>query len=165
MARRIYRVWNGATGALTAAYAPVTTGTTLKTMQQIKPVGHTPVIGYGWRFDAIPTAVIKVELLTTGTVNATVTAYVTGDLTRADPLLTSTAPLTMATSGSGYTSNGTEGSITSTRLFDYRLSWEQSFDVQLPLDREYACGPSDYLRLRMTTAVAINAVTYIDLEE
>ena len=84
MARRRYLVWNAATAALTAAPTMVTTGTALKPMLQVKPSTYIAVIAWGYSFDVTPTAVVKVELITTGTVNATVTAFNAGDVVKFD---------------------------------------------------------------------------------
>jgi hypothetical protein len=162
MARRCYRIWNTATGGLTAAPAFVATGTSLKTMLQVKPLDHAPIIGYGWRFETDPVGSLKLEVLTTGTINATVTASVAGDIVNFDPLGPAST-LTLATSGTGYTSSG-EGSIVSTRLFDVRSVAARDMDIQFPLDREYACGPAHYLRMRVTAANTINMLCYFDIE-
>lgn len=167
MARRNYRIWNAATAALTAAPTLVTTGTTIKTMLQLKPTIHTAIYAWGFRFDVAPTAIVKVELLTTGVINATVTASAAGDILKYSDPSDPTSTLTLATSGTGYTSSG-EGTITTTRLLDFRncaVGGETSYDIQFPLDREPACGPSDYLRIRATTATAINMLCYVDIEE
>ena len=160
MARHPQRIWNFASSVLTAAPAYVTTGTTIKTMLQVKPLVVTPIIGYGWRFDIVPIAAVKLEVLTTGTINATVAASVQGDVIKYDPGGPASS-LVFATTGTGYTSSG-EGTIVSTRLLDTRNAWAQEFDVRFELDRELACGPSDYLRLRVTTATAINMACYFD---
>ena len=167
MARRIYRVWNAATAALTAAPTLVTTGTSIKTMLQVKPTLHTPIVAWGFRFDVSPTAIVKVELVTTGTINATVTASAAGDIVKYGDPTDPTSTVTLATSGTGYTSSG-EGTVVASRLLDFRncaVGGEQSYDIQYPLDREPSCGPSDYLRIRATTATAINMLCYVDIEE
>jgi hypothetical protein len=164
MPRRSFKVFNGATAALTAAPVSVATGTSLKTMLQVKPTTPCVVTRWGFSFETVPTAVVKVELITTGTVNATVTQYAAGDVIKLSDPGGSASLATLATSGSGYTSSG-EGTVTASRLLDFRNAWEQSYDIQLPLDREYTFDASNYLRVRMTTATTINAVCWVEWEE
>lgn len=166
MPRRRYAAWNAATAALTAAPTMVTTGTALKTMLQIKPgTGcNIAIIEWGYSFDVTPTAVVKVELITTGTVNATVTAFNAGDVVKYDDPGTTASSITLATSGSGFTSSA-EGTVTASRLLDYQASWAQQYSKQFPLDREPAVVAADILRIRMTTATAVNASCYVVWEE
>lgn len=164
MARRRFQVWNGVSAALTAAPVMVTTGTALKTMLQVKPTTPIAIIEWGYSFDITPTAVVKVELITTGTINATVVAYAAGDVCKYDDSGGAASAITLATSGSGYTASA-EGTITATRLLAYQASWAQQFSQQFPLDREPGVVTSDLLRIRMTTATAINASCYVVFEE
>ena len=164
MARRRYIVWNAATAALTAAPTMVTTGTALKTMLQVKPSTQIAIIEWGYSFDVTPTAVVKVELITTGTVNATVTAFNAGDVVKYDDSGGAASAITLATSGSGFTSSA-EGSVTASRLLDYQASWAQQYSKQFPLDREPGVVASDILRIRMTTATAVSASCYVVYEE
>ena len=69
----------------TAAQVPVTTGTAIKTMLQVKLGGSTnqtaKIVEWGISFDGSAAATpIKCELLTTGTVKATITEYVAADV-------------------------------------------------------------------------------------
>src|SRR5438270_13769112 len=111
MSRRRFVVWNGATAALTAAMPAVTTGTAIKTMLQIKPTTNIAVIGWGYSFDVAPTALVKVELVTTGTVAATVTASASGDIVKYDDAGGGTSAVSLSTTATGYTSTA-EGSVT-----------------------------------------------------
>ncbi len=163
MARRRYEIWNAATAALTAFPTAVTTGTSLKTMLQIKPTTNISVVEWGYSFDVIPTALVKVELVTTGTVFATVTATAANDVRQYDDFVATTA-LSLGTSATGYTSTA-EGTVTASRLLAARQEWGQSYEKQFPLDREPAVIANDSLRIRMTTATAINALVYVIIEE
>jgi hypothetical protein len=157
-------VWNAATAALTAAPTMVLTGTSLKTMLQVKPTTNIAVIEWGYSFDVAPTAVVKVELITTGTVNATVTAFNAGDVVKFDDSGNAATAATLSTSGSGFTSTA-EGTVTASRLLDYQASWAQQYSKQWPLDREPGVIANDILRVRMTTATTISASVYICWEE
>ncbi|MFC8531955.1 hypothetical protein [Nocardia sp. NPDC057227] len=164
MARRRFIVWNAATAALTAAPTAVTTGTSIKTMLQIKPTTTIAVIEWGYSFSVLPTAVVNCELVTTGTVNATVTAFASGDVGKYDDSVGAASAISLGTTASGFTSTA-EGSVTATRLLAGRLEWAQSFSQQFPLDREPGVAANDILRIRMTTATAINALCYVVYEE
>lgn len=165
MARRRFAVWNGASGALTAALAPVTTGTPgPKTMLQLKPGSNIAVLEWGYSFDVIPAANLKVELITTGTVAATVTASVAADIVKYDDSGNSASLASLGTTATGYTATA-EGTITSTRLLAYGSEWAQSFKQQFPLDREPGVLANDLLRIRVSTGTAINMTCYIVWEE
>lgn len=164
MARHRYTVWNGATAALTAAVASVATGTSLKTMLQVKPTTNIAVIAWGFIFDVVPTALVNVELITTGTVNATVTAFNAGDVVKWDDPGGIATAATLSTAASGFTSSA-EGTVTASRLLDHQAAWAQAYSMQFPLDREPGVAANDILRVRMTTATTINARAFITWEE
>jgi len=157
-------VWNAATAALTAAPLMVATGTTIKTMLQVKPSTNIAIIEWGYSFDITPSAVVKVELITTGTVNATVTAFNSGDVVKYDDSGGAASAIVLATSGSGFTSSA-EGSVTASRLLDCQASLAQQYSKQFPLDREPGVIANDILRLRVTTGTSINMSCYVVFEE
>lgn len=164
MSRRRFMAWNGASAALTAFLVPVTTGASIKTMLQLKPATPIAIIEWGYSFDVVPTAAVKVELITTGTVFANVTSFAAGDLIKYDDSggAASTAIITANTSG--FTSSS-EGTVTASRFLDGGLKWAQEYSKQFPLDREPGVAANDCLRVRVTTAVAINMLTYVVWEE
>jgi hypothetical protein len=164
MARRRYLVWNAATAALTAAPTPVTTGTSLKTMLQVKPTTNIAVIAWGYSLDAVPTALVKPELITTGTVNATVTAFNAGDVVKYDDSGNAASAISLGTAASGFTASA-EGTVTTSRLLAGGSSWAQQFSEQFPLDREPGVAANDVLRIRVTTSVAIGMLCWILFEE
>lgn len=163
-----YIVFNGA-APTTSSAAKVTTGTSVKTMLQLKPAVNICVVEWGCSFDGSAAAVPGIcELIDTGTVFATVTAYATTDVMQhsnsfapANTSGTSGTPLNLGTSASGYTSTS-EGSITASRLGDVQLvaptnqNWKQ-----FPLDREFAVPAGDSLRIRVNFAVAVNCLCYV----
>ena len=164
--KRQYIAWNAATAALTAFPTAVSTGTSLKTMLQLKSgKGDLAILEWGYSFDVAPTALVKVELITTGTVAATsLTALSANDVRPYGDAGDTATSLTFSTSTSGFTA-GAEGTITSTRFLDGGHTWAQQYSKQFPLDREPSVVSGDYLRIRMTTATAINALCYIVFEE
>jgi hypothetical protein len=103
----LYQIYNGASPT-TAALAPVTTGTAIKTLLQIKPgtQNKAKVKEWGISFDGSAAATpIKCELIETD-VAATVTAHVAagivllGDPNDVDP---TTSNIILTTTGTGYT--------------------------------------------------------------
>lgn len=121
----IYTFFNGAAAALAAVVPPVATGNTIKTMLQVKGVANIPakIKEWGINFDGAAVANIQAELIETGTIFATVTAYAAGDIVAVDAmalLATSTAYFSVGTSASGFTASA-EGSIVASRLFDSEL--------------------------------------------
>lgn len=111
-----FKIWNGP-APTTAAQASVATGTSVKTMLQLKAPSAAGIVitGWGYSLDTEQAAAGTVELLKTD-VAATVTASVAGDIVAlATPTLASAVQL--GTSATGYTGSA-EGSITDTDVFD-----------------------------------------------
>jgi hypothetical protein len=155
----------------TAGQVAVTTGTAIKTMLQIKLGTETTrakVVEWGISFNGSAAATpILCELLTTGTVAATVTAHAATGIQNRDPLAitpTDGEPFTISTTTTGFTSTG-EGSIIATRMLDCQLiAPTNQYIFQAPLGREWAFSPLNYLRIRVTAGAAVNAICYIDVE-
>ena len=122
----LYLIANGPMPT-TAAFASVTTGTSIKTMLQFKPSATVvaKIVEWGCSFDGSAAATPgKVELIETD-VAATVTATVTADITKLDSdALNGGDPTTnliqCGTTATGYTSSG-EGSITAVRMLDLQF--------------------------------------------
>ena len=166
-----YAVWNGPMPT-TAALSPVTTGTSIKTMLQIVPAVNIKVVEWGVSFDGSAAATPgKCELIETGSIAATVTAYATTDVyvygNPSDPANTSGSggsPLNLGTALSGYTGTA-EGTITATRIGDYQLvAPTNQWAKQWPLSREFGVAAGKVLRVRMTFGTAINALCYVMFE-
>src|SRR5262245_59923453 len=119
----IYTIWNGAMPT-TAKFVAVTTGTSIKTLLQVKvsATKTAKIIEWGFKCDAPSAAALAVVELLETDVAATVTASVANDIMKVDgDALNGGDPTTnlivVGTTSTGYTSSG-EGSIGSTRLFD-----------------------------------------------
>jgi hypothetical protein len=163
-----YIVYNGAMPTTSSA-AKVTTGTSVKTMLQVKPAVNIEVVEWGVSFDGSAAATPGIcELIDTSTVYATVTAYAVADVmphnnpdAPANTSGTSGTPLNLGTSASGYTSTA-EGSITATRLGDVQLvaptnqNWKQ-----FPLDIGFGVLAGDSLRIRVNFGTAVNCLCYV----
>ena len=154
----------------TAARVAVTTGTSIKTMQQVlTPATRSiRVVRWGVRFDSAPTAaVVRCELVTTAAVAATVTAHVAAGVQPYDRTAgTPVSAMTLSTTGTGYTATA-EGTVAATRTGDEWIAplGVSFYDYEWSLGREWEVPPSTVLRIRMTTGTALNALTYIVWDE
>lgn len=154
----------------TAAPVVVTTGNTIKTLMQFKPIVPCRVVEWGISFDGSAAATPgKVELIETD-VAATVTAFVTGDITRydgeaiqfGDPV---TNFISVGTSASGYTASS-EGSTTVSRDLDGPILLPPTgpYDKQFPLGERPYCQAAKFVRVRVTFGTAINAYCWLIVE-
>jgi hypothetical protein len=163
----LYFVANGP-APTTAAQVPVTTGTAIKTLLQVKPFDLIRIVEWGMSFDGSAAATpIKCELLETD-VAATVTALADADITKfgaaGDVAAASVAGLTLGTSATGYTATA-EGSITASRMFDAQLiAPTNQYVKQFPLGREPIIQIAKFGRIRVTAPAAVNAYAYMILE-
>lgn len=170
----LYAVYNGPMPT-TAAQAVLATGATIKTLLQLKLGGSTnqtgKIVEWGISFDGSAAATpIKCELLTTGSIGATVTEFVAADIINlGDPnagAVTDDFPLAFTAAGdeSGYNASA-EGSITTTKMFDVQLvAPTNQYIKQFPLGREPQWKNSEFLRVRVTAPVGVNAYCYIVFE-
>lgn len=163
----LYLIANGPMPT-TAAQVAVTTGTAIKTLLQLKPFNTLKIVEWGISFDGSAAAApIKVELLDTGTVFATVTASADADITKlgsVEDAVASIAGLTMGTAATGYTASA-EGTITAVRMFDVQLiAPTNQYVKQFPLGREPKGIIGNSIRIRVTAAAAVNAYAYMVIE-
>lgn len=163
----LYLITNGALPT-TAAPVAVTTGTAIKTLLQLKPFNIARIVEWGISFDGSAAATpIKVELLETGTVFATVTASADADIVKfggTEQAAASVAGLTLGTSATGYTATA-EGSITASRLFDVQfIAPTNQYVKQFPLGREPQLVIGNACRIRVTAGAAVNAYCYMILD-
>lgn len=164
----LYLIANGPSPT-TAAQAPVTTGTAIKTMLQVEPSATNPVLIVEWgiSFDGSSAATpIKCELCETD-VAATVTASAQADIVRFDGLALAqtgnqtTNIIQIGTANTGYTST-VEGTITAVRMFDVQyVAPTNAYVKQFPLGREPVIQISKFGRIRVTAGTAVNAYCYM----
>lgn len=152
----------------TASFAAVTTGTSIKTLLQLKPFNVCSIREWGISFDGSAAATpIEVELLDTGTVFATVTTSADADIMKmdgAEGAVASVVGLTLGTSATGYTSSG-EGSITAVKLFDAQfVAPTNQYIKQFPLGVEPKLIIGNSVRIRVKAGAAVNAICYMVLE-
>ena len=168
----LYLIANGPMQT-TAAFAPVTTGTSIKTMLQFKASATimAKIVEWGISFDGSALAAPgKVELIETD-VAATVTASVAAGITKLDAAaLAGGDPTTnliqVGTTSTGYTSTS-EGSITAVRNLDgpqFMGPLTQPFVKQFPLGREPIIQTSKFARIRVTFGTAVNCYCYMIVE-
>lgn len=156
----------------TAALVPVTTGTAIKTMLQVKPsaTASLKICEWGISFDGSAAATpIRVELIETD-VAGTVTASATADITKLDGMaLNGGDPVTnlipVGTTSTGYTCTS-EGSITAVRNLDAPRFVEPTgkYEKQFPLGQEPVVQISKFARIRVTAAAAVNCYCYMIVE-
>lgn len=156
----------------TGAFAAVTTGTSIKTMLQVKPSATLTmkILEWGISFDGSAAATpIKVELIETD-VAATVTASVAADITKIDGAALMCGDVTtnliqVGTTSTGYTSSG-EGSITSIRNLDAPqfIAPTNQFIHEFALGREPIVQIAKFARIRLTAGAAVNCYCYMKVE-
>lgn len=163
----LYQVFNGPMPT-TAAQVAVTTGTAIKTLLQLKPFNQVKIVEWGISFNGSAAATpIKCELLETGTVFGTVTAFADADISKlcgADQAVASIAGLTLGTTASGYTCTS-EGSITAVRMFDAQfVAPTNQYIKQFPLGREPVLVIGNAMRIRVTAPAAVDALCYVTID-
>ena len=169
-----YLVQNGAMST-TAPIAGVTTSATLFTMLQIVPSANTPLRirewGVSFNGSALATP-FQCELVETGAVGATVTAFAVADIMPYDDAndpaqsgtTTTSVPLNISTTLSGFTSSG-EGSSTANRVFDGQ--WVEpigGYWKQFPLGDRPKIKPGNVLRIRVHGDGTTKVTCYIRFE-
>lgn len=170
----IFQIWN-APAPTTAKIVAVTTGTSIKTLLQVKPsaTAVAKIIEWGFKCDApASAALLSVELIETD-VAATVTAHVSAGIVKVDAAaLRGGDPTTnlfpVGTTSTGYTASA-EGTIGASRVFDAVLQTIPSsngyeYVKQFPLGREPIMDLSLFTRVRVHAGVAMNALCYVTVE-
>lgn len=166
-----YLIANGPSPT-TAAQVPVTTGTAIKTLLQVKGVTALPfkIIEWGISFDGSAAATpIRVELIETGTVFATVTAHAAAGIVEFGPgppggIPVSTTFFEVGTAATGYTATA-EGTITASRVLDVQfIAPTAQYVKQFPLGREPWVDAVSALRIRVTAGAAVNAYCFVVVE-
>lgn len=163
----LYKIFNGP-APTTASQVAVTTGTAIKTLLQVKP-GSTQVVRvveWGICFDGTTAATPGIVELCVTDVAATVTAHVAAGIHKFDSAALaggdpSTALFSVGTAATGYTSSN-EGSVGTVRQGDVQqIAPTNQYIFQFPLGREFIVNPSEFMRIRVKFAAAINAICYV----
>lgn len=165
----LVRIYNGP-APTTASQLAVTTGTSIKTLLQVKPSATqiAKIVGWGISFDGSAAAAgIECECLETD-VAATVTATVAADIVKLDADAIACGDLTtniiqVGTTSTGYTSTG-EGSITATRVFDAQfIQPTNQYIFRWELGNEPVIQVAKFARIRVKAGVAVNAICWMDI--
>lgn len=156
----------------TAAFAKVGTGTSIKTLLQIKPSATLAMKVIEWGFSADGSAAATpgiVELIETD-VAATVTAAVANDITKYDAAALmggdpTTNLIQVGTTSTGYTSSN-EGSVAAVRNLagPQLIAPTTQFVQQFPLGAEPLVQIAKFLRIRVTFGTSVNALCYAIIE-
>lgn len=163
----VYKAYNYAQPT-TAAFVPVTTGTTIKTLLQIATPSTEDITILEWGIDFDGTAAaapIKCELIDTD-VAATVTAHGASGLIKMNGPNDAASLMTLSTTATGFTASG-EGTpgATSRQLDSKQVAPNGGYQYEWPLGREPKVAVSRFLRIRVTAAAAVNANCWIRWEE
>ena len=162
-----FKVFNGPMPT-TVAFAAVATGTSIKTMLQLKATNFYKINAWGISFDGSAAAQpVVVSLGETGSVFATVTAFVDNDIIKldgADQAAGSVNGITFTATGSGYTSTS-EGAITIQRPFDIQeVAPTNQYIYQFPLGQEPKCVIGNSMRIMVKAAGTVNAICWVEIE-
>ncbi len=157
----------------TSAFTPVALGTSLKTQLQLATATTRRIYidGWGYKLDASPTAISKIELMQAdvAATGGTSISLSTG-VQKIDP---ASPDCTSLQSGAALTAHsmGAEGAITATRFFDFdilpansatdRLEWSRYF---LPHKRPVIAA-SSFARIRTTLGSAANGIVWIQISD
>jgi hypothetical protein len=157
-----YFAYNGPM-VTTGSYTPVTTGTAIKTMLQIRAPATTPLVVWKWAvdFDGTGTTPIKCELLETGTVGATVTAHIASGIQPYTQSQLASSVQIGSTTNSGYTASA-EGTIVASRYGSMNTVMPGNGDRnEWSLGREFYVAPGNVVRIRVITTSAVNCMCYL----
>lgn len=169
MAAPCYIVWaadtSAATGPPTSVATSATAGT-VKTILQVRPPTDSKIriVEWGYTFDSAPAAPVRVELVSTGTIYATVTTIGSG-VRMYNDTSGSASTVQTGTTHTGFNATA-EGTITSSRLLAYQFDTALFFKQQFVLGREPEVNADHSLRIRATptTSVAVNIMPYLIFE-
>lgn len=160
-----YIAFNGAM-VTTAGYVPITTGTAIKTLLQIKAPAAAPLLVWKWGldFDGTGSTPIKCELIETGTVGATLTAHVAAGIQQYGQAQVA-SQVQLGTTASGFTATA-EGTITATRYASLNSVLPGNGDRnEWSLGREFYVPAGNIVRIRVTATAAVNCMCYICWDE
>lgn len=163
-----YSVYNGP-AVTTAAPAPVTTGTAVKTMIQLATSAskEIQVTEWWWGGDASAAATpgtIELMYANNLTTPATVTAYVAADIKKYDPNSVASL-LTLGTTASGFTASAEGTPVSPFSAGTQQVSPTSGFYIQYPYGARPELPASSLLRLRNKFAAAVNAICGLAWEE
>jgi hypothetical protein len=168
---KTYTVLNGAAPGAAAA-VPISTGTALKTHIQIATNATNNairVVEWWTEFDGSAAATpVRVEMIRhTGGAQTTLTAYVAGDIAKANDPNAPASSIQLGTALSGYSNTTTEITPTTvSNLATHFIPPTSGIYIQYPLGREPEVQVNAFMRMRTTlTGSAVNAYIGVTWEE
>jgi len=166
----LYKIYNGP-APTTAQQLAVTTGTVIETTLQVKGVAALTykVKAWGVSMDgAAAAAGVEWELVETGTVFGTGTQHVAAGIVAWDAQalgVVSTTYFDVSSTTATVFTVTTEGTITASRVFDkHFIQPTGQFAWEFSLGNEPVVSAVSALRVRVTAAAAVNAVSWVLLE-
>lgn len=155
-----------------AARVKQPTGTSIRTMLQVKPIVPMRIVEWGCSFDAFAAAAPgEVELIETDVAATMSTQLAEADITKygdvSDSALAATL-FTLSTIGCAFaTAAVTEGSVAAVRSLDptqFMAPSTQPFVKQFPLGYRPMIQAAKFARIRVTFATTVNCHCYMLLE-
>jgi len=155
----------------TGSQVAVATGTSLKTLLQVKP-GATQIIKvreWGISFDGSAAATPGIVSLVVTDTAATVTAHAAAGIHKYDSeALAAGDPTTnifaVGTTSTGYTASG-EGTVGTNRMADNQfIAPTNQLIYQFPLGVAFVVQAGEFLRIRCTFGTTVNAIAYVLVE-
>lgn len=167
---QLFKIWAADTSAATGPPTLVATSATLgtvKTLLQVNPLVDVAVVEWGYSFDAAPASNLRMELVETGLIAATVTSIGAGILKYDQPgsLAAASVYFTAGTGATGFNASA-EGAITASRLGEHHYENGLYLEKQFPLKREFVVPAGHFLRVRGTPTAnaAVNVMPYVLVE-
>lgn len=161
--------------ATTAAPVGQPTGTSIRTMLQLRPATGVIIrpIAWGISCDGSTTSIGKVELIEVNVAATMTTAFAAADIqpysnpnAPANTAGATGVPLNLSTTTSGFaTTTVTEGTTTISRMADLQyIASTNQYAQQWPLSREFECIPQRFLRVRVTFSASVNMFCFVIFE-
>jgi hypothetical protein len=155
----------------TASFAPLATGTGIKTLLQVKPSATiiAKIKEWGVSFDGNAASIPGICELIETDVAATVTASVANDITKYDAAALlggdpTTNLIQVGTAATGYNAS-VEGSITAIRNLDIQhIMGTNQYIKQFPLGEEPIIQINKFGRIRVKFAATVNVIAYMVIE-
>lgn len=160
----MFSIFNGP-NPTTASFAPVASGTAIKTLLQVAvpATAEITVIEWGISFDGSAAATPGIiELIETDV------AATTGTSRTPDKWGNPNGIASLCVGGTALTcyTPSVEGTITATRPGDFQhIAPTNQYIKQFPLGREFVVAASKFLRIRVKFGTTVNCIAYIIWEE
>lgn len=160
MPQALYRVNSGPSPTTSPTALLSLSASTTKTILQLSHSSNALTVvewGVSYNGSALATP-IQCELIDTGTVAATVTAFVANDVTLFTDPTANTPGINLGTAASGYNASAEGSVVAPVRVGDYQqIEPIGQFLKQFPLGQEFNVPAGHMLRIRLTSANPITS--------